>query len=133
MESYTSGLFALGGTLFGGLITYAIQARAQRMENIRHRQKLAYDIAAKEWALWVERRFYEAGKSGERAETPSLVDYIVCQMRYSELLNSVDFSKMSDVEMVQALERIGARNGEVSSYFYKDLEKRTREAAQKNA
>ena len=121
-----TGIFTLLGMLVGGLLTFAVQLWAQRMENFRHRQKLAYEIAAKEWEFWAKYRLDVATKSGAIAEIPSVVDFIAANMRISELLNRRDFSKMTDAAVARAFEQISARNDAVAAYFTQELARRSR-------
>jgi len=48
-EALPSGVYALLGTLFGGLITFFIQMFAHKREELRHARRLALEMAIAEW------------------------------------------------------------------------------------
>lgn len=105
MEPYLSGLFALGGTLSGGLVTFGIQCFAQRKENARHRQKLAYETAVKAWEFWSRFKLDEIRASGgENPQAlPGLNPFLASQLRLAKFLGSTDILTVPAERLAQEL------------------------------
>ena len=73
MEPYMSGLFALGGTIAGGLITYFVQVRIQNIQTVRFHKELALRLALTEWEKHFEhlRAKEESGHSNVTFSPPT--------------------------------------------------------------
>jgi hypothetical protein len=118
MEMYASGLFALVGTLVGGLITFAVQFHAQRKQDVRHRQKLAYDIAMQQWIVWAQARFEQEKTTRVKQVIPSMSHFIVSQLRLTNLFIGQGVDELTDEELFNALSSIEERNEALFSFFF---------------
>lgn len=123
MEQYLSGFFALGGTLIGGLVTYVVQARAQRSHDARHRQQLAYEVAARAWEFWSRYRVEEIRTTGGRVAMPPLNYFLACHLRLSAFLNSKDIINMSDTDLARELSKLAERDKSLAVLLDEELQR----------
>lgn len=121
MEQYLTGFFALGGALIGGLVTYAVQARAQSSLDARHRQQLAYEVASRAWEFWSRCKMEEVRTSGGKVAMPHLNYFLACHIRLSEFLNGRDIIKMSDAALARELNKLAERDKALAELLGEEL------------
>jgi len=103
----TSGLFALGGALIGGMITVVAQAIAQRSESRRNFQRLVFEAATAEWTKRYEAFTRMNEKKGDQYNFVPVTDFLLEYSFWARMNQSLWESNFNEATVAENIRKIG--------------------------